>query len=88
MELIGARLRQVAVGQVEIEAPIREDLSQQHHHQVEEQLQGRDPVPVVGLPILLVDVGHVRSWLTVRSGAGASSVLARVCRSPPPAVSA
>jgi acyl-coenzyme A thioesterase PaaI-like protein len=30
MELIGARLRRVAVGQVEIEAPIREDLSQQH----------------------------------------------------------
>jgi uncharacterized protein (TIGR00369 family) len=30
MEFIGARLRQVAPGKVEIEAPIRKDLSQQH----------------------------------------------------------
>jgi uncharacterized protein (TIGR00369 family) len=30
MESIGARLRQVAPGDVEIEAPVREDLSQQH----------------------------------------------------------
>ena len=30
MESIGARLRQVAPGEVEIEAPVREDLSQQH----------------------------------------------------------
>ena len=30
MELIGAHLRQVAPGKVEIEAPIRKDLSQQH----------------------------------------------------------
>ena len=30
MESIGGRLRQVAPGEVEIEAPVREDLSQQH----------------------------------------------------------
>lgn len=30
MESIGARLRQVAPGEVEIDAPVREDLSQQH----------------------------------------------------------
>jgi uncharacterized protein (TIGR00369 family) len=30
MESIGARLRQVARGDVEIQAPVREDLSQQH----------------------------------------------------------
>ena len=30
MEFIGARLRQVAPGKVEIQAPIRKDLSQQH----------------------------------------------------------
>jgi acyl-coenzyme A thioesterase PaaI-like protein len=30
MEFIGARLRQVAPGKVEIEAPVRKDLSQQH----------------------------------------------------------
>jgi acyl-coenzyme A thioesterase PaaI-like protein len=46
MSLFGARLRKVAPGQIEIELPYRDDLTQQHGTYTPESLQ-RLPIPPV-----------------------------------------